>query len=80
MARHRGYRLYSGRLVLGEVVPSITRNVYKWRSRVTKDRGITGNGFAFAVALVLREAKVSPRAHEVDLVDITTKQRRPWVR
>lgn len=74
---HKGYTIRSGRRLLGSIKPSETRGVYHWSSNFTKDRGITGEGLDQAIRIILREASMSPRQFEIDLVDVETGRRRP---
>ena len=74
---HRGYTLRSGRRLLGTIRPAAeTRGAYLWSSNFTKDRGITGEGLDQAIRIILREAGMSPRQFEIDLVDVETGKRR----
>lgn len=75
MRDHRGYTLRSGRRVLGSIRPTATRGVYAWASNFTRDRGVT-TGLESAIRIVLREAGMSPRMYEIDLVDVETGKRR----
>lgn len=72
---HRGYTLRSGRRILGSIKPTETREVYLWSSNVTKDRGVT-RGLDSAIRILLKEAGMSLRQHEIDLVDAETGKRR----
>lgn len=75
MARHPGYTIRSGRRLLGSIRPTETRDVYLWSSHFTKDRGVT-TGLNKAIRIIVREAGMSPRTHEIDLVDVETGKRR----
>lgn len=72
---HRGYTLRSGRRILGSIKPTETRGVYLWSSNFTKDRGVT-EGLDKAIKILLREAGMSLRQFEIDLVDAETGKRR----
>lgn len=74
-ARKSGYAIRSGRRLLGTVRPTDTRDVFAWSSNFTKDHGVTA-GLDNAIRLVIREAGMSLRQHEIDLVDVTTGKRR----
>jgi hypothetical protein len=75
MTEHKGYTLRSGRRLLGTIRPTETRGVFSWASNFTKDRGVT-TGLDSAISVVLREAGMSPRQYEIDLVDVETGKRR----
>ena len=72
---HYGYKLRSGRRVLGTIKPAETRNVYLWHSNFTKDSGFV-TGLDKAIDIVLKEARMSLRLYEIDLEDIETGKRR----
>lgn len=74
--KHRGYRLMSGKRVLGSIVPTTTRGIFSWSSNFTKDKGVTPD-IGLAIGILLREAGMSKRQYEIDLVDAETGKRRP---